>query len=119
MIHTNELMLGNWVEFEGLPNKVTWIGSNHVWLNGETVNHHYTGIDGIPITEELLEKCGFTKIEGERSYRIDDVVIIYGVPSTKCWMIKMFAFGKIPVFDIHELQNAYFMLTKKHLEVKL
>ena len=132
MINTNELMLGNWVEYatgingdkRSIPMYVKAIFRDEVYLDfegndGDVWEEKEENLLGIPITEELLEKCGFKKIEGERSYRIDDAVIIYGVPSTKCWMIRMFAFGKIPVFDIHELQNAYFMLTNKHLEVKL
>lgn len=131
MIHTNELMLGNWVEYtaglngekRSIPMYVTGIFSDVVYLNfdgndGDVFEEKEENLRGVPITEELLDKCGFDKIEGEMCYRIDDASIIYGIPSTKGWMIKMF-FGKIPVFDLHELQNAYFMLTKKHLEVKL
>lgn len=116
MIHTNELMLGNFVKFEGLPNKVTLIGSNHVWLNGETVSHHYTGIYGIPITAELLEKCGMTKI-ALSAYKDSRVAVYVDLINEEYRISK--EGNAIKVHFLHELQNAYFMLTKKHLEVKL
>ena len=84
---------------------------------------------GIPLTEELLEKCGFKKYW----YSIHDL-------DTYDYIKDVFTFsfsslnGKITgnighfdsegafMFDIkylHELQNAYYVLTKKSLNIKL
>lgn len=113
MIHTNELMLGNWVELKGLPSKVTVIGSKMVFLNGRGLAHSDDSIEGIPITEELLEKCGFNM----KKWIDANNVIVDKFPNGYALLIYSRRIEGLNF--LHDLQNAYFMLTKKHLEVKL
>lgn len=147
MIHTNELMLGNWVEYatglngenRSIPMYVTGIFSDTVYLNfdgneGDVFEEEEENLIGIPITEELLEKCGFI-----RSNKWEDGSNCFLLDSLKSWLIDgemcieadnlhsimepyMGEFPVNKVYEIHflhELQNTYFMLTKKHLEIKL
>ena len=120
-------MLGNWVEYMmddnviSPPVKVELISNQCVDVtNGENSWDVDEGdLLGIPITEELLEKCGFRN--GKR-YWFDSNEIIevdfeesavhMSFIGNERWNIKY-------IFFLHDLQNAYFMLTKKHFEVVL
>lgn len=133
MIHTNELMLGNWVEYatglngekRSIPMQVTGIFSDTVYLNfegneGDVWEEKEENLLGIPITEELLEKCGFhyKKMRGIRGTTYTNeysMAVVFDGTVSLCS-----PFGFIDCIEfLHELQNAYFMLTKKHLEVCL
>lgn len=124
MISTKELMLGNWVEYAtGREEKptimalVTTIFSGTVFLDG-CLDVEEEGLCGIPITKELLKKCGFTvdhEIENTICFNIEDYYANL-VDDTLHLYIKR---GNHEVKYLHELQNAYYLLTKKHLEVNL
>lgn len=66
----------------------------------------------IPLSEELLTKCGLP----------NDYAVVY--ETSDGWflhvddMSHMTAIA-IPIKSLHELQNAYFIATKKELEVRL
>ena len=131
MIHTNELMLGNWVEYatgingdkRSIPMYVVAIDEEEALLSFEG---NETGpliieqerLRGIPITEELLDKCGFDKGPGFL-YQIgfDTFITVQVFPDFTRLHFKGIVFGDFRF--LHELQNAYFMLTKKHLDIKL
>lgn len=121
MIPANELMLGNWVHYKMDDDviskhvKVELISNQCVDVtNGENSwDVDECDLIGIPITDELLEKCVFdmeTWIDSNNvivnRFRDGYAILIYGK------RIEDISF-------LHELQNAYFMLTKKHLAVKL
>lgn len=126
MIHTNELMLGNWVEHNGTPHRVLKLSPYFAYLNGEVGDTNFASINGIPITEELLEKCGYAKTESGThndyygSERDETFVILEHKYQTFVLIKTGTNGGTIAhIRFLHELQNAYFMLTNKHLEVKL
>lgn len=147
MIHTQELMLGNWVEYStglngesrSFPMYVTAIFDDEVYLDfpgndADPWEVRDEDLLGIPITAELLEKCGFIR-SSLREYGSN----CFFIGLLKSWIVngelfltshcidseftkinREMAVSKIYKINfIHELQNAYFMLTKKHLEVKL
>ena len=126
MIHTNELMLGNWVEYatglhgdkRSIPMQVTGIFSDTVYLNfdgneGDVFEEEEENLLGIPITEELLEKCGFNM----KKWIDENNVIVDKFPNG--YALLMYSRRIEGISFLHELQNAYFMTAKKHLEVKL
>lgn len=119
MINTNELMLGNYVRYKGKPRKVESIYGYALRINGPL---HVTrdNCEPIPITEEILEKCGFIK------YRQRGSFIAY--------TNTLDEFGPSLFFDdeeyhflgidknikfLHELQNQYFLITEIQLNVNL
>lgn len=121
MIRTDELMLGNWVNYEtGRKEKptitgiVTTIFDNSIFLDG-AIDLMQEDIFGIPITEELLEKCGFE--HKEDCIWIKERVVFHFFPGD---MYIFFLCQRIENVEfLHELQNAYYMLTKKYLSVEL
>jgi hypothetical protein len=64
MIKPNELRIGNWVNENGKNKRVTALMTGYIAteiIDGEPL---FTGIgvyDSIPLTTEILEKCGFIK----------------------------------------------------------
>lgn len=120
-------MIGNWVEYEVYPNKragrqyVVGISGNEVFLECAANRGKYPdivkyeNIFGIPITEELLDKMG-DKIRN--GLKCGDAIIRFS--KGKATVRPIVGFGEITGLRyLHELQNAYFMLTKKQLEIRL
>lgn len=123
MINPNELRLDNFViskssSYKDVPIKITGITST--FLNGIAyiINLPVSGItindiEPIPLTEEILLKCGFeAHYFGIKTYynplfELDHDFKLMGVDYN------------IKVMYLHQLQNLYFSITGKELEVKL
>lgn len=125
MIKANELRLGNWVYSLFIAHEPKKIPTQIISITGDNTDGQYDEMEPIPITQEILKKCGFLKDDlgdyckeimrkglrvtpGQESdfilpYR-DDVGINYSVIGF--------------VESVHKLQNLYFELTGKELEVK-
>jgi hypothetical protein len=126
---TNELRLGNLVMYNNQIVKTTGLhygmfecGSpnNNNWM----CTGRLSEVHPIELTEEILVKIGFEKfvksfrmeLSGCRlDYFIDKTLCIYK-KHTNCCLIKDL---KIKCEYIHQLQNSFFLLTGKELEVEL
>ena len=128
MIRTDELMLGNWVEYatglnndkRSIPMYVTAIFDDEVYLDfpgneGDPFEVRDEDLLGIPITDELLEKCGFDMCH-DHIWKVGDTILFQNPDDFDLNLDGQHIHG---IIFLHELQNAYFMLTRKHLEVKL
>lgn len=109
MIHPNELRIGNWVNYP--------FGGHAQIRNGLWIDDAYEAAAfPIPITPEILEKCGIK--------RTGNFSII------KWFMVGPFVFyfednflyweadKSVNVQHLHQLQNLYFALTGKELNYK-
>lgn len=123
---TNELRIGNYVNIEGDVVKVKEIYEKSIYYaNGEYESYATEDfIQPIELTEEVLVKIGFEKfvksfrmeLSGCRlDYFINKTLYIYK-KHTNCCLIKDL---EIKCEYVHQLQNAYFLLTGQELEVKL
>jgi hypothetical protein len=72
------------------------------------------GIKPIPLTEEILLKCGFQK--KYKSYEKNDFTFIDGGYDKFAYKLAILA--KTPKF-LHQLQNLYFALTGEELQINL
>lgn len=121
MVNTNELMLGNWVLHNSKPIKVAGVTENRIasFANEIGVRLVFSikidEIESISITDTLLEKCGFTK---ERNLWIIDESMIFE-PFRSANVLCYYGQRIEGIKYLHELQNAYFMLTKKQLSIDL
>lgn len=128
MIDRRELRIGNWVgTVYNVPYiKITEI-KNHVVCGVNCKGVSYPSLKPIPLTEEILLKCGFVKDETDQdkniiSGNICDYILesdnggnyFLGVNHGEntlyfSWDIKY----------LHQLQNLYYALMGEELEVKL
>lgn len=135
MIKANELRIGNWVT--ELRNSrivsIDGIEPNHefVWVNYlNGFGQYKVGVDNIepiPLTPEILEKCGFVLIS-KNSYwcfknEVGFVLCMWMADScVQGFEVKgSFYYGDsyIEIKYLHQLQNIYFSLTGEELDVKL
>lgn len=140
MIDVRDLTIGCYV-YDGdrtkFPMCVQTIGEDYVYLNfegneGDLWESTPDELQGIPLTRELLEKAGFRKMSDDIYiyYRCEEgdyyEVFIYfdRKEETKIEVIKQnISFSHVlknhKIKFFHELQNIFFWLNKKNLEVKL
>ena len=125
----NELRIGNWVKvndpiFGVNTYKVATIRDNGIITLNDNMSCLVDNIEPIELTEEVLVKIGFEKfvksfrmeLSGCRlDYFIDKTLYIYK-KHTNCCLIKDL---EIKCEYIHQLQNSFFLLTGKELEVEL
>ena len=128
MIQANELRIGNKVQdANGFIFDVVSIhedGTVYCYFDGNEGDvwefYDKNPCLGIELTEEILLKCGFEKREdGDYNlfkYSEVDIVICSDFSSWKCDGIN---FSVNSIKHLHQLQNLYFILTGKELEVKL
>lgn len=131
MIDVKELRIGNYVYLQSskTPYKITEVGYSEIeypryeasGISSEAVFRTYVdNLNPIPISEELLLKCGFR--EDERSfYRVDLGNVAfnqygYYIQLKEC---SSEVIRVIKITSLHKLQNLYFVMTGKELEVSL
>ena len=140
MIPVQDLCIGNWVydgERTQFPMQVVAIGTDYVYLDfegneGDLWESTPNDVEGIPLTEELLERIGAEK-------RFANKMLISSYTSTTDIVVWV-AFednGEIratvryhtpqllnmatsySVHYLHELQNLFWNITKQQLNIKL
>ncbi len=128
MIDAKSLMVGNWVAVGNNNVKVNDIGDTGInisWYHELTdYDYKFEDLSPIPLTPKILVKCGGYS-NGFGGYGI--------IPLAQFWIIFYEELGKWEI-DInsdfpgnvnreikylHQLQNLYFALTQKELEIKL
>lgn len=111
MIQANELRLGNYLLFYGEPAPIKAGAINAFDRHLIDVIRH---IQPIPLTPEILEKCGFKKME--YGYVLNDN---YWYLSFKYqFNIAEFRITK-PIEYVHQLQNVIYSLTGEELTINL
>lgn len=120
MIDVKELRIGNYVQpknnsgREAKIGTVFAIGSYLVSVNGNNNQYDYHLLEPILITEEILGKCKFVKQE------LDDTVIYYNsLMELDAYFCLKVGIHNIEVKYLHQLQNLFFDITGKELEVNL
>ena len=115
---SNELRVGNWVNYWGDNIKFDEIDLSDLF--NPSIDIYETDLEPIELTEEILLKCGFEKREdGDYNlfkYSEVDIVICSDFSSWKCDGIN---FSVNYIKYLHQLQNLYFALTNKELEINL
>lgn len=127
-----ELRIENYVKYNGnvvsvyaisnpTPNKDKHFDNKvrvTLWCNG-LIDATIDEIESIPITDELLEKCGF-----EQCGYIFKTLFIEMYEVTNGWHLhidneRFETALSTTIKYLHQLQNAYYLLTGKELEIKL
>lgn len=119
MIQDKHLMVGNKVYDRGQIKTVEAINGNAVLLNGQWKNNG-DNVDPIPLTPEILEKCGF-EYEGISTLTKDGFPVYF---KKKGAALQAFVHYldkpiKVPCEYVHQLQNLVYILTGEELNVEL
>lgn len=97
---------------------------NNIGCNVSYLCGFVEDLQPIPLTEELLLKCGFNvecyefQIKEQLLLTIEDFWILYNT-RTNFYVVIFFNKAFKQIEYMHQLQNIYFDLTGKELEVKL
>lgn len=138
MIQANELRIGNWVEIYDAPN-IYKIENGFCQVEAMTIHYMQYKDDiklcGIPITEDILLKCGFEYRNENRglgaildfknkefdNWKYDMSVAFQHETDNKEIVYLHFLQHKTTnsIKYLHQLQNLYFALTQKELTIKL
>ena len=124
MIRVNEIMIGNYIRDVWSDNgffKVTELRKDKVFY-GNCFKAEYENIRPIPLTEDILLKCGFEKEsmnEHTDYYNLHPLHIFYNVANGFEYFHSQFGGKFIKITSLHQLQNLYFALVGKELDVKL
>lgn len=110
MIKANELRIGNWV-----------YSKSHNW-NYKVILLEYDkelNAKPIPLTEEILIKCGFVKVLG--NYEMENFRFYLTKPANYNGMLFCEANNVITdkIQYLHQLQNMYQLLTNEELTIQL
>ncbi len=113
MINVNELRIGNFVS-----------NGNPVTVEHYFLQDSFADFDPIPITPEILEKCGFENFAFE--YIHESGVSLENMrgndgPGQPDYFYLSFVFknASVEIKHLHQLQNLYFALTGEELKVNL
>jgi hypothetical protein len=140
---TNELRLGNWVVYNNQIVKTTGLHygmfecgcpDDNNWMCTGRISE----VHPIELTEEILVKIGFKKERQlisnlfylDYETDVDNIIrvkyVIYPkapsllkIITSQCGNYECFEFMKRGIRYLHELQNAYYLLTNEELEVEL
>ena len=142
MIQSNELRIGNYVnlndgsehdkirQISGIEHKIVY-----TLIKGCRFAQVYQSFDRIypiPLTEEILLKCGFTKVPLESNnpeegyyyslrlsdYKYCDLSLLSG-DNNGIFEVYLFPYDNIRLQYLHQVQNIYQSITGKELEVNL
>lgn len=144
MIKVSDLRIGNLIKFkagEGCV-KVCSIDERSIWTKSEHNVYKTFAIDkycGVPVTENNLWMCGFKWCNHYKAYtheelyvqvfrnragiycRLDDKLNENGEHDGKFYLASEteYVVSDEPIEYLHQLQNIFYALTKKELEVSL
>lgn len=109
MIDVRELRIGNWVIFNGANSEVTISQLSHNL-------HNY--FEPIPLTPEILEKCGFTEIANSGDFYSEQYN--FGLNKESDGNFSVYnnydlEIKNIQLKHLHQLQNLVFLLTNQEL----
>lgn len=122
-----ELRIGNLVLYEGRVVKVEQITKKKIGYHryeGETRMNYarLQEVEPIPITEELLTKIGFVKrIYSDKIFAYGEGMLstVYFIESTMIDIETEDNGATIRCTHLHQLQNAYYLVTKQELTLQL
>lgn len=116
-IKASELRIGNWISgTNDLYVKITNINQSTIRYDVdnelESILDDYCNIKPIPLTEEILLKCGFNN-------HTNEMFFIAGLQIWKCNDLFLCNKNGVIIKSLHQLQNLFFALTKTELQIYL
>ncbi len=131
MINQQELRIGNLFQFSVKGEIQYWdicdIMTNpfEVYFTQNDQYNYSDNLQPIPLTEELLVKCGFVKLyDGSSEWSINEDFLTFIIEHFEYTNAYHFTGGEGVRFGVgckylHQLQNLYFALTGEELTINL
>ncbi len=125
MIKANEVRVGNWVR--NYSSDKSWFIDDIVTGHWDPFSELYSRAEGIPLTPEILEKCGFEKNRSDEYVYSMQPDFHLSISFYKTGIFPMLikdsefsngeaqAIGLQKINYLHQLQNLYFALTGEEL----
>lgn len=118
-MRVEELRIGNYYQWYADSKYYYFKVDNAFFMDINTINN----AEPIPLTEEILLKCGFVNIESKNIYKLylpndNQLLIGFNFQSELRLYYKVFNVDLVEIKSLHQLQNLYFALTGKELEFK-
>lgn len=125
MINAKELRIGNWVTYHGETDMPCQLDAQDIFNIATGYMDNDKIHSPIPLTPEILEKCGFT-VASDKEYG-GWITPFYGIFKDNAFRIRVNACGEFyyspdkyanPIYlrFLHHLQNWFFALTGEELE---
>jgi hypothetical protein len=125
-----ELRIGNWVNYEGVNYQMHIVADEHPEMDSGVLygcgTTSWENCFPVPVTEKILEDSGFKKTDmgnNEFYYSLDlgnheynDLALITG-DKNAFLEVFLFPYEDFRYRYVHEIQNLYFSITKKELEI--
>lgn len=121
MIDAKELRIGNWIYWneelkKGVAHKVILIGEFHLYTIPISLGPSLNDYQPIPLTPEILEKCGFIKDRSTMSL-LGGYIIWFERREDKLFLCTDESSKQI--LFLHDFQNIYFALNGEELKINL
>jgi len=116
MIKANELRIGNWYNFKNPMGDTFTPSIFDFWT--EAIGFEAYG-EPIPLTPEILEKCGFKKSENEKFFKRDFYILVIDEDGSYAFGTDTYDGYFTDIKYLHQLQNLYFALTGEELKINL
>lgn len=126
MIQANELRIGNLIKYNGSQITVEGILGRTIYHSGgkfdQNAGDNYIVFQPIPLTEEWLLRFNFFEVKGQGVLDIEiegNRYLSINIDRKKCFVGCSVDWTNIKFPEsVHQLQNLYFALTGKELEIK-
>ena len=129
MIKVNDLRIGNWLYYtHTAKHPMQVIGVRNDWVSLDFAESREDEVNPIPLTEKLLKRLRFKNL-GEESTRDTRILVFkknefYIGLDNGFWLLNhsnnsYYTFALRRLKYVHELQNAYYAMTGKELNIKL
>lgn len=112
-MEANELRIGNLIRRKS--NYEVLRATTGILSNWDILNTKHPGYEGIPLTEEWLEKFGFKYAKGWNMWQ-GEIEVYKHKDGSFSWYNE--GDVSVPLVYVHQLQNLVFALTGKELEIK-
>lgn len=122
MIKANELRVGNWVAHHGETDVPFRLGAQAIFNIATGFLDRQEAYSPIPLTPEVLEKCGFEKTYSGKFLMLDkmnrpfDIIIDLNKKSVGVGDNDEYLLSYFP--HLHQLQNLFYCLRGEELEYK-
>lgn len=122
-IKAGDIMLNNWVEYDGKYYQVSALSEEYPFLNTDAFGVGvvtYRNIKGIPLTEDILLKAGFKVSMNKTCY---GMITESGKTRLSIFHDGLFKVScedlEIKVKHLHQLQNLFKSLTGNDLKIEV